>query len=49
MSIRTLVLALIIAALVILGLNSLFIVTEMQRAVLLEFGKVVRDDIKPDV
>ena len=47
MSIRTLVLAFIIAALVILGLNSLFIVTEMQRAVLLEFGKVVRDDIKP--
>ena len=47
MSIRTLVLAFIIAALAILGLNSLFIVTEMQRAVLLEFGKVVRDDIKP--
>ena len=47
MSIRTLVLAFIIAALVVLGMNSLFIVTEMQRAVLLEFGKVVRDDIQP--
>ena len=47
MSIRTLVLAFIIAALAVLGMNSLFIVTEMQRAVLLEFGKVVRDDIKP--
>lgn len=47
MSNRTLVMALIAAALVILGMNSLFIVTEMQRAVLLEFGKVVRDDIEP--
>ena len=47
MGIRTLVLAFIIAALAVLGMNSLFIVTEMQRAVLLEFGKVVRDDIQP--
>jgi len=47
MSMRTLVVALIAAALVILGMNSLFIVTEMQRAVLLEFGKVVRDNIEP--
>jgi len=44
---RTFVLGFIIAALVLLGMNSVFIVTEMQRAVLLEFGKVVRDDIKP--
>ena len=44
---RTLVLALIVLALTVLGINSLFIVTEMQRAVLLEFGKVVQDDIKP--
>ena len=44
---RTFVLGFIIAALVLLGMNSLFIVTEMQRAVLLEFGRVVRDDIKP--
>ena len=47
MGIRTLVLAFIIAALAVLGMNSLFIVTEMQRAVLLEFGRVIRDDIKP--
>ena len=47
MSIRTLVLAFIIAALAVLGMNSLFIVTEMQRAVLLEFGRVVRDNIGP--
>ena len=44
---RTLVLALIVLALTVLGMNSLFIVNEMQRAVLLEFGKVVQDDIKP--
>lgn len=37
----------ITAALGLLGANSLFIVTEFERAVLLEFGKVVRDDIKP--
>jgi len=47
MGIRTLVLAFIIAALAVLGMNSLFIVTEMQRAVLLEFGRVVRDNIQP--
>ena len=47
MGIRTLVLAFIIAALAVLGMNSVFIVTEMQRAVLLEFGKVVRDNIGP--
>ena len=44
---RTLVLALIVLALTVLGMNSLFIVNEMQRAVLLEFGKVVQDNIKP--
>lgn len=44
---RTLVLAFIVAALTVLGMSSIFIVTEFERAVLLEFGKVVRDDIKP--
>jgi len=47
MSTRTFVLGFILAAVVVLGMNSLFIVTEMQRAVLLEFGKVVRDNIEP--
>ncbi len=47
MSNRTLVIVFILAALTLLGMNSLFIVTEKERAVLLEFGKVVRDDIKP--
>ena len=47
MSNRSLVIVFILAALTLLGMNSLFIVTEKERAVLLEFGKVVRDDIKP--
>lgn len=47
MSNRSLVIGFIAAALVVLGMNSLFIVTEMQRAVLLEFGRVVRADIQP--
>ena len=44
---RTFVIAFIVALLGLLGANSLFIVNEMERAVLLEFGKVVRDDIEP--
>jgi len=47
MSTRTFVLGFILTAAVVLGMNSLFIVTEMQRAVLLEFGRVVRDNIEP--
>ncbi len=37
----------VVAALAVLVMNSLFVVTEMQRAVLLEFGKVVRPNIAP--
>lgn len=44
---RSFVLGFIVVLLGLLGMNSVFIVTEMERAVLLEFGKVVRDDIKP--
>ncbi len=44
---RIFVLAFIVAALALLGANSVFIVTEMERAVLLEFGRVSSDDIKP--
>ncbi len=47
MSNRSLVIGFIVVALGVLGVNSLFVITEMERAVLLEFGKVVRDDIKP--
>lgn len=47
MSNRAFVLGFVVVLLGLLGMNSVFIVTEMERAVLLEFGKVVRDDIKP--
>jgi membrane protease subunit HflC len=47
MSVRGFVLAFVIAAVGILGANSVFVVTEYERAVLLEFGRVVREDIKP--
>ncbi len=47
MSTRAIVFGFIILALAVLGMNSLFIVNEMQRAVLLEFGKVVRADVPP--
>lgn len=47
MSTRATVLGLIIVALAVLGLNSVFVVNEKQRAVLLEFGKVVRNDVPP--
>lgn len=47
MSTRSIVLGVVIVALGVLGMNSLYIVTEMERAVLLEFGKVVRADVPP--
>lgn len=47
MSTRIFVLGFVVLAAAVLGMNSVFIVTEMERAVLLEFGKVVRDDISP--
>ena len=47
MSTKLFVLGFIVVAAAILGMNSVFIVTEMERAVLLEFGKVVRADIPP--
>jgi len=37
----------LIALLSFLGANAIFVVSEFERAVLLEFGKVVRADIKP--
>lgn len=49
MSTRLFVFLFTLAALALLGSNSLFIVNEMQRAVLLEFGKVVRHDITPGI
>jgi modulator of FtsH protease HflC len=47
MSTRGFVIGFLLVATGILGMNSVFIVNEMQRAVLLEFGKVVRDNIQP--
>jgi len=47
MSTKKFVLSFILVAAAILGSNSLFIINEMQRAVLLEFGAVVRADIEP--
>ena len=37
----------LLALLSLLGANAVFVVSEFERAVLLEFGKVVRADIKP--
>lgn len=47
MSTKKFVLSFILLAAAILGSNSVFIINEMQRAVLLEFGAVVRADISP--
>ena len=47
MSTKLFVLGFVVLAAAVLGMNSVFIVTEMERAVLLEFGKVVRADISP--
>ena len=47
MSIREMVLVFILAVLGVLGVNSVFVVSELERAVLLEFGKVISADIKP--
>ena len=47
MSTRIFVLGFVVLAAAVLGMNSVFIVTEMERAVLLEFGRVVRADISP--
>ena len=47
MSVRTIVIGFIVVVLGLLGTNSVFIVTEMERAVLLEFGRVERNNIQP--
>jgi len=47
MPIKVVVLAFIVAVAGLLGVNSVFIVSELERAVLLEFGRVVRADIEP--
>ncbi|MFN3237481.1 MAG: protease modulator HflC [Pseudomonadales bacterium] len=47
MSAKGFVFGFIALVIAIVGANSLFVVTEFERAVLLEFGKVVRADIEP--
>ena len=47
MTARNIVISFLVVVLAIVGLNSVFVVNEMQRAVLLEFGRVVRADIPP--
>ncbi|MEX0943059.1 MAG: protease modulator HflC [Pseudomonadales bacterium] len=46
MSVKSLVLIFIVAAVAVLGVNSVYVVTELERAVLLEFGAVIEDDIE---
>ena len=47
MSTKGLVLGFVLVVSAVLGVNSIFVVTELERAVLLEFGKVIRADIEP--
>jgi membrane protease subunit HflC len=47
MSTKGIVLGFIAVVVAVVGTNSVFVVTELERAVLLEFGKVVRADIEP--
>ncbi|MFT7684688.1 MAG: membrane protease subunit HflC [Candidatus Azotimanducaceae bacterium] len=47
MSAKGIVLSFLGLVLVVLGSNSLYIVTELERAVLLEFGKVISEDVPP--
>jgi len=47
MSTKGIVISFLALILVVLGSNSLYIVTELERAVLLEFGKVIQKDVPP--
>ena len=47
MSAKGIVIGFVGVLIVIIGMNSLFVVTEFQRAVLLRFGEIVRADLKP--
>ncbi|MDA0791686.1 MAG: protease modulator HflC [Proteobacteria bacterium] len=47
MTTRGIVIGFLLLVLAIMGLNSVFVINEMQRAVLLEFGRVIRHDIQP--
>ena len=47
MSIKGMVIGFLGLVIVVVGSNSIFVVTELQRAVLLEFGEVISSDIQP--
>lgn len=47
MSIKTIFAIIILLVAVIIGSKSLFVISETERGVLLKFGEVVREDIKP--
>lgn len=49
MSTKGIVLAFLAIVFIVLGSNSLYIVTELERAVLLEFGKVIEEDVPPGI
>ncbi len=49
MSAKTLLIAIVALVVVFLGSNAVFVVSEFHRAVLLEFGKVVRADVQPGI
>jgi len=49
MSTKGVVLAFLAIVFIVLGSNSLYIVTELERAVLLEFGKVIEEDVPPGI
>jgi membrane protease subunit HflC len=46
---RTMILSVIAAVVVLIGLSSVYIVSETERAIKLEFGQIVTDDIQPGI
>jgi membrane protease subunit HflC len=47
MNVKSLIATIVAGLLVILGMNSFYTVSELERAVLLEFGRVIEADVKP--
>ncbi|MAV27713.1 MAG: HflC protein [Gammaproteobacteria bacterium] len=47
MNFRTILVLIVVGALAVVGYNSVYVVTELQRAVLLQFGELVESNIQP--
>jgi membrane protease subunit HflC len=47
MTVKSLIATIVVGLLIILGMNSVFTISELERAVLLEFGRVIKADLKP--